>query len=49
VKSGHTLNHALVRKVLADRTQFSVLRAAKAERERDLLLDDELDDSLSLA
>jgi hypothetical protein len=26
-----------------------VLRAAKAERERDLLLDDELDDSLSLA
>jgi UDP-3-O-[3-hydroxymyristoyl] N-acetylglucosamine deacetylase len=48
-KSGHRLNHALVRKVLADATQFSILRTrVDALEQHDVGLD-ELEDSLTAA
>jgi UDP-3-O-acyl-N-acetylglucosamine deacetylase len=48
-KSGHRLNHALVRKVLADATQFSVLHAqVEALARHDVGLE-ELEDSLTAA
>jgi UDP-3-O-[3-hydroxymyristoyl] N-acetylglucosamine deacetylase len=48
-KSGHRLNHALVRKVLADATQFSILRTRVDELEQHDVGLDELEDSLTAA
>jgi UDP-3-O-[3-hydroxymyristoyl] N-acetylglucosamine deacetylase len=48
-KSGHRLHHALVRKVLADATQFNVLRTRVDELEQHDVGLDELEDSLTAA
>ncbi len=45
-KSGHALNHALVKKLLADVSAYSVVRARSAELAEDLAFD-ELEDGLT--